>query len=288
MLLRILTGVVGLPLLIPFFYFADTIVFPAVIAIFSAIGVFEMLSCIGVVKKLEITIPSILISMALPFGARFIVEYEKENVYSYFLALFAVIAFGFMFYLMCLAVVSKGKKTISDMMLTFAATMYITVGFASVVMINDISYGEVNHGRYMCILIFIGAWLPDIAAYFFGKMLGKHKLIPDVSPKKTVEGAVAGVLAGGLAFAVFGFVIGQIGFGTPRYVELVITGICVAVVSIFGDLIASLIKRQYGIKDYGKVFPGHGGVLDRFDSIIAISPFLLMICSHPDIFKLFI
>lgn len=285
MLLRILTGVVGLPLLIPFFMFSDTVVFPAVLALFSAIGVFEMLGCLGVRRKLEITIPSIIVTAVVPFGARYIVDFKDEK--AYFLAAFGVLAFVYMFYLMSLAVVSKGTKTIADMALTFATTLYISIGFSSIAMLHDINYGDTAHGKYMYILIFVGAWIPDIAAYFCGRFFGRHKLIPDVSPKKTVEGAIGGVIFGGLSFVLFGFIIDKLGFGEPRYIELALAGIVIAVVSIFGDLIASLIKRQYGIKDYGKIFPGHGGVMDRFDSIIAISPFLLMICSHPEIFSLF-
>ncbi len=285
MLLRILTGVVGLPLLIPFFMFSDTIVFPIVIALFSAIGVFEMLGCIGVRRKLEITIPSLIMTAIVPFGARYIVDFKDEK--AYFLAVFGVLAFVYMFYLMSLAVVSKGTKTISDMALTLAMTLYISIGFSSIVMLHDINYGDTAHGRYMYILIFVGAWIPDIAAYFCGRFFGRHKLIPDVSPKKTVEGAIGGVIFGGLSFVLFGLIIGRLGLGAPKYIELAVAGVVIAIVSIFGDLVASLIKRQYGIKDYGKVFPGHGGVMDRFDSIIAISPFLLMICSHPEIFALF-
>ena len=70
--------------------------------------------------------------------------------------------------------------------------------------------------------------------------------------------------------------------------EIIIAGLIIAVISEFGDLIASLIKRHYGIKDYGTIFPGHGGVMDRFDSIIAIAPFLLMICAYPDVYALFV
>ncbi len=286
MLLRILTGVVGLPLLIPFFMFSDTVVFPIVIALFAAIGVFEMLGCIGVRRKLEITIPSLIVTVVVPFGARYIVDFKDEK--AYFLAVFGVLAFVYMFYLMSLAVVSKGTKTIADMSLTLATTLYICIGFSSIVMLHDINYGDTAHGRYMYILIFVGAWIPDIAAYFCGRFFGRHKLIPDVSPKKTVEGAIGGIIAGGLSFVLFGVVIDKLGLGHAKYFELAVAGVVIAVVSIFGDLVASLIKRQYGIKDYGKVFPGHGGVLDRFDSIIAISPFLLMICSHPEIFSLFV
>ncbi len=285
MKLRIITAIIGIPLVVLVLLYSHTIVMPITLALFSAVGVFEMLGCIGQRKKLEITIPSLIFAAIVPFSARYVVTFSARN--SYFLAVFGVAAFIYMFYLMSLAVVSKGTKLIGDMALAAATSMYITVGFSSMVMLRDMSYNENYFGFYLFMLIFIGAWIPDCAGYFCGRAFGKHKLIPDVSPKKTVEGAIGGVIFGGLSFVGFGAIINAVNLGEPRYLSLAITGCVVAVVSIFGDLIASLIKRQYGIKDYGKLFPGHGGVMDRFDSIIAISPFLLMICSHPDIFRLF-
>ncbi|MBQ8248982.1 MAG: phosphatidate cytidylyltransferase [Clostridia bacterium] len=285
MKLRILTAIVGLPLVVVVLLYSDKIVLPIVLALASAIGEFEMLGCIGQRKKLEVTVPSLIYAAAVPFSARYVVDFSERD--SYFLAVFGVVTFIYMFYLMSLAVLSKGTKTISDMTLTAATALYITVGFSSMVMLRDMNYNDNDFGFYIFMLIFIGAWIPDGAGYFCGRAFGKHKLIPDVSPKKTVEGAIGGIVFGGLSFVAFGAIVGALTALEPRYVSLAVTGCVVAVVSIFGDLIASLIKRQYGIKDYGKIFPGHGGVMDRFDSIIAIAPFLLMICSHPDIFKLF-
>lgn len=285
MKLRILTAIIGIPLVVVLLLYSDTIVLPIVLALACAIGEFEMLGCIGQRKKLSVAIPSILYAAAVPFSVRYVVEFSSRD--SYFLAVFGVVTFIYMFYLMSLAVVSKGTKSIGDMTLTAATAMYITVGFSSMVMLRDMNYNDNDFGFYIFMLIFIGAWIPDGAGYFCGRAFGKHKLIPDVSPKKTVEGAIGGVVFGGLSFVAFGAIIDAATKLEPRYISLALTGCVVAVVSIFGDLIASLIKRQYGIKDYGKLFPGHGGVMDRFDSIIAIAPFLLMICSHPDIFKLF-
>ena len=193
-----------------------------------------------------------------------------------------------MFYLMVLAVVSRGTKTVGDMALTAVTTLYITVGFSSIILLRDLRSGENDIGLWLFALVFVGAWIPDGAGYFVGRAIGKHKLIPDVSPKKTVEGAVGGVVFGGISFVVCGLIADITGTAEPLYIQLAVTGLVVAVVSIFGDLIASLIKRQYGIKDYGKLFPGHGGVMDRFDSIIAIAPFLMIVCSHPEFFALFL
>lgn len=278
---RILTTVVGLPIVVVVLVFSHTVVLPIAIALFSAIGVFEMLGCIGVRKKLSVSIPSVLFAAAVTFAARYGVAASERS--SYVLSLFAAISFIYIFYLMAIAVVSKGTKSISDMMLTAVTTLYITVGFSSMILLRDVE----RIGIWMFALVFIGAWVPDGAGYFCGRAFGKHKLIPDVSPKKTVEGAIGGVIFGAVSFVVCGLIAGAVGAAEPQYIQLAITGLVIAVVSIFGDLIASLIKRQYGIKDYGKLFPGHGGVMDRFDSIIAIAPFLMMVCSHPDIFTLF-
>lgn len=285
MKLRILTAIIGIPLVVVVLLYSHTVVLPLALAVFSAVGVFEMLGCINQRKRLEVAIPSLIYAATVPFSTRYVVGFSNRD--SYFLAVFGVVTFIYMFYLMSLAVVSKGTKPIGDMALTAATSIYITVGFASMIMLRDMNYNENNIGFYLFILIFIGAWVPDGAGYFCGRAFGKHKLIPDVSPKKTVEGAIGGVVFGGLSFVAFGAIVDATLALEPSYISLAVTGCVVAVVSIFGDLIASLIKRQYGIKDYGKLFPGHGGVMDRFDSIIAIAPFLLMICSHPDIFKLF-
>ena len=125
------------------------------------------------------------------------------------------------------------------------------------------------------LLVFIGAWITDIFAYFCGMLFGrggKHKLIPDVSPKKTVEGAIGGLIAAVLGMLLYMFIL-DIAFGfTVNYLHAVIYGALGAGGATFGDLMFSVIKRQTGIKDYGKLLPGHGGILDRFDSVTVVAP----------------
>ncbi len=277
---RLITAAVGFAVLIPVLLFSDTIVLPIALALFAAIGVWEMLGCIGLRKRLDVLIPSLLASAALPFSARYVTEYV--GTISYTLAIIGVVMFVYMYYLLCDSVVSKGKLSVLDSSLVFLTTLYITIGFTSIVLLRDLP-----HGNLMILLVFIGAWVTDGAAYFVGRAFGKHKLIPDVSPKKTIEGAVGGSVFCALAFVVFGLAAGKLTASTANVIETIIAGLIVSVISQFGDLIASLIKRHYGIKDYGKLFPGHGGVMDRFDSIIAIAPFLLMICAFPEIFAIF-
>ena len=146
----------------------------------------------------------------------------------------------------------------------------------------NIRYME--NGNYFYLLIFIGAWVCDTFAYFTGRFLGKHKLIPAISPKKTIEGAIGGIIFTMGAFALYGFILRSAFDFEMSYIELIIMGLVVAIVSQIGDLVASAVKRQYEIKDYGFLFPGHGGVLDRFDSVMLVSPFLFILLSVLSLF----
>ena len=276
---RILTAVIGICVLLPILFFSHTIVLPIAVAVFSAMGVWEMLGCIGMRKKPEITIPALLLAAALPFGARYFVEARSL---SFYMTLIAGLAFTFMFYLLALAVVSHGTKTVADVSITFVSVMYVIVGFMSIQLLRDLEFGI-----YYFASVFVCPWFSDAAGYFVGRALGKHKLIPDVSPKKTVEGAVGGLVFGAIGLVIVGLVASLVDGLAPNYIGLALLGLVLAVISIFGDLIASIIKRTYDIKDYGKLFPGHGGVMDRFDSTVAVAPFLLMAVSQPEIFALF-
>ncbi len=135
-------------------------------------------------------------------------------------------------------------------------------------------------GQHLIWLIFISAWGSDTLAYCSGMLFGKHKLAPELSPKKSIEGAVGGVLGAALLGAVYALIFrGELGiFAQPVPALAILCGVGGAI-SMVGDLAASAIKRNYNIKDYGDLIPGHGGVLDRFDSIIITAPmvfFLIM------------
>ena len=129
-------------------------------------------------------------------------------------------------------------------------------------------------GLYSLWLIFLCSWGCDTCAYCVGMLFGKRKLAPVLSPKKSIEGAVGGVAGAALLGAIYGFAVsGQVAIANAPVIFAVICAVG-AVISQFGDLIASGIKRQHGIKDYGKLIPGHGGVLDRFDSVIFTAPMI--------------
>ena len=124
-----------------------------------------------------------------------------------------------------------------------------------------------NDGAYTVWLIFISAWGCDTCAYLVGRAIGKHKMTPVLSPKKSIEGAVGGIIGSALILTEF---------SNPA-VFCAIIGACGGFISMFGDLSASAIKRQYQIKDYGNLIPGHGGIMDRFDSIIFTAPLIYIL-----------
>jgi phosphatidate cytidylyltransferase len=143
-------------------------------------------------------------------------------------------------------------------------------------------------GRYTICIPFILAFLPDSGAYFAGRFFGRHKLIVEISPKKTVEGSVGGIVFCVLAFLLFGFIVGKTVGVTPNYLALSLSAIPISIIAQIGDLVFSLIKREHNVKDYGNIFPGHGGMLDRIDSIIPVAILLYILVSVGGGFAFFV
>ena len=136
-------------------------------------------------------------------------------------------------------------------------------------------------GKYLVWLIFLCSWGCDTCAYCVGMLFGKHKMAPVLSPKKSVEGAVGGVIGAALLTIIYGFLFrGSMDVDAP-YIFMM-AGICAAgaLISMVGDLAASAIKRNFEIKDYGKLIPGHGGILDRFDSVIFTAPIIFYLTGN--------
>ena len=269
MLKRIITSVVAAVfVLLPALIFSHTVVFPLAVGIVTVIGIFEMLKCIGLHKRLSLAIPIYLAALVLPMGVRYC---EDRMLLATVCFIFAV---AYLIYLFVHIIWSHGSLGFSDGALLFITSLYIIAAMSCIVYIRDFGEG----GKYGYLLIFIGAWITDIFAYFTGRFLGKHKLIEDVSPKKTIEGSIGGIVFCTLSFVVFGVVINAFFNGSANLIFLAVCGFIASVVSQVGDLIMSVIKRHYGIKDYGKIFPGHGGMLDRFDSVLAVSLAIGALC----------
>ncbi len=275
---RIITSVVALCVLIPVLIFADTPALPIGIAICSLIAVYEMLSCMGLKKSRAVSVPFYIVALGIPFLVRYFDRTRLGAVAA------AIVTIGIL-YLFTILVFSHGKYHIQQLGAAFFAVLYILIGFNGLLIVHDWTAG----GEYLYLVAFLGAWVTDIFAYFCGMLFGrggKHKLIPDVSPKKTVEGSIGGIAFCVLAMFLFGVIVEQIVPSIQaNLLVFAVAGVVVSVVAQIGDLSMSVIKRTYGIKDYGKLFPGHGGILDRFDSVIAVSAVLLVVTSFFNFFE---
>ncbi len=270
MLTRVISAVVMLAIFIPCLFLSHTFLFDAVITILCVMACFEMLGCIKLKKAFGISVPSLLISAFVPLFVRTV---NTGVALSEMILLVFVV---FLFLLLGIAVFSHGKFKVQDVSAAFVLIFYIIFGFSSILAIRDAQYGQ-----YLFLLIFISAWISDTGAYFTGVLFGKHKLIPDVSPKKTVEGAIGGLVFCIVSFVVFGIIMQKFYDLSPNYILLGCMGLVMSIVSMCGDLIASLVKRQYNLKDYSKLIPGHGGIMDRFDSIIATASVMFVLLNIP-------
>ncbi|MBU3092265.1 phosphatidate cytidylyltransferase [Clostridium sp. CM028] len=169
--------------------------------------------------------------------------------------------------LLCIPVIYT-KYNFVDVALTIFGFLYVAVFFSFIVFINNKTYGQ-----YLVWIIFICSWVCDTSAYYCGRFLGKggkHKLCPKVSPNKTIEGSIGGLLGSTIGCTIYGYVISKYGVPIQLY-HYAIIGVLCGSFGQLGDLIASSIKRFVGAKDYSSLIPGHGGVLDRFDSILFVS-----------------
>ena len=267
MLKRIITAVVMLCVFIPVVIFSDTLVFPIAISLCTCIAVFEMLRCMGLHKKLVLCLPLYTAALVFPMLVRLVGNTGTVAAIAF------VVAVAYLVIMFAMIVWSHGKLRFADGVSAFAVVLYIIAAFCGIIYVRDIP-----GGAYVYLLIFMGAWITDVFAYFTGMLLGKHKLIPDVSPKKTIEGSLGGILFCTLSFVGYGLVI-DVAFDMHiSLIFLIVSGMIVSIVSQVGDLIMSVIKRHYDVKDYGKIFPGHGGMLDRFDSVLIVSICMLAIC----------
>ena len=285
---RIITGICLIFIILPTLLFAQTPFLPFAIAIGSVIAIFELSRCIGMKKAYPFVVPLYALAASLPFLSRFMVhgslsvtaepEFAAKHMGQYGAILMIII----LFYFFTVAVFSRGKYNLADVCVLFAVAFYVLAGFNSIIIMYDNEHG----GNILYLVIFLGAWGTDAFAYFCGRLFGrdgKHKLIPEVSPKKTVEGAIGGIVLCILMMLAFGLVCNYFNYHSNLFM-FALGGLMISIVSQIGDLLMSYVKRYYGIKDFGKLFPGHGGVLDRFDSIFAVAIAMMCLTTFVDFF----
>ena len=255
---RLITALVAIVALFVVIYLLPPVAAVVAFCLLCAIAAYEMLGATGVLKRHPLLWVSCAFAAAVPL----------LTVYGGFQALMAGV-FGYVCVSLGWAVFDYKRLGFSQVAEGFFGAFAIPFLLSAALRILTAN----EMGRQLILMPCIAAWCSDSAAYFAGMLFGKHKLAPHVSPKKTVEGAVGGLLGSLVGMLVFGFVM-QHQFGaSPDYILLAVGGVIDAAVGQCGDLSMSLIKRSCGIKDFGRLFPGHGGVLDRFDSVLFTAPF---------------
>ena len=206
---------------------------------------------------------TVLYFLNLRFGERVFGEY----LLSPYLEPFKLIVLTYMVVLLTIMVFTFPKYQPKQVLATFFGFFYVVVMLSFVYQVRMLPLGV-----FVVWLIFICAWGSDTFAYCVGLTLGKHKLAPKLSPKKSIEGAVGGVLGAAFLGFLYALAINRFSQVDVGVMAFTMIGAIGSVISQTGDLVASAFKRHYDVKDYGRFIPGHGGILDRFDSVIFVSP----------------
>ena len=282
MLTRIISGAVGVVIMAVVLYFHDTIVLPIAVAFIIAVMLYELLRAVNMHKCTPVLIASEICGIVTPFihavsgvtytdyagGSRLPYSAIKLDIglINYFVSFAVTLLCAFVIFVTWL----KRHKEIRYEQVFFVLAVMILVPQAMSAIIRIHNFSE-KEGLFLLIMGLCGAWIADTGAYFSGVALGKHRLCPEISPKKTVEGFIGGILTTGIVYAV-AFCIFAGGFDIRFALFAFITGAVCAVIGTVGDLSASMVKRQIGFKDYGKIMPGHGGLMDRYDSVLFVLP----------------
>ncbi len=259
---RILSALAGLVILAVVLGMFDTLVLNAAIGVIGVIAVWEFCHATRIDRNKALLFMACFIAAVVPFTPRA----EGED-------LLPLVVLPYIGILFCILLATHRTTPVEQIALTFLISLAIPLALASAVYLRD-TYG-VTLGLFYLLISLGGAWFSDTGAYFVGCAIGKHKMSPVISPKKTWEGAVGGVVVCIICMLLVGKAF-ETAFPqyAVNYLWLALIAPLASVTSIIGDLSASLVKRQFGIKDFGNIMPGHGGVLDRFDSVLFVLPLI--------------
>ncbi|HHX56639.1 MAG TPA: phosphatidate cytidylyltransferase [Clostridiales bacterium] len=278
MAVRIISSVVAIVFAIVILLLSDTIVFNLAISAISVGILYELFSAVRCKDNKISVFTAFLCASLMP-----ILSLPDLRKYQVLLATVCV------FLIFLDYIINHKKIKLGTAFFMISAMLLISYSMSCLVRLK---YMSEDHGLVYVILALCGGWLADSGAYFTGTFLGKHKLCPEISPKKTVEGLIGGVLTNGILFVVFSIVYVKMINKSDTdmvaegyyFISFILGAVC-ALVGTAGDLVASLIKRQCKIKDYGNIMPGHGGLLDRFDSVLFVVPFFYAFLTVFNIFK---
>lgn len=252
--IRVLSAILGIPLILFVLYFKGLSLYLFVAAV-SIVGLFEYYRAMRNININTNRIFGYITVIVYYLMFQMPITFDRPG----FIVAFSVMA------LFTIEIITQ-KHNISEISMTLLGIVYIPFLFSHLLFIEKLKYGSI-----ILWLPFLTAWFTDTFAYFVGIYMGRVKLCPSISPKKTVEGALGGIIGSIVLTTLSGFIINKFG-ADIGIIHFVITGFLCGVASELGDLAASYIKRYTGIKDFGNIIPGHGGIMDRFDSILFTVP----------------
>lgn len=261
---RIITGVFLAVAIITVILFSHVpAVMPAVVLFLNILALYEVFSSAYMLLDSILLIISVTAVTTIS-----VVPFPNYGMMLPYILILAMLVFG--------RIMRRiGKCRIDSSIKIFCITVLIALLFKSLPTVRNMEYGFLN-----LIFAILSGCITDIFAYLVGRKWGKHKLCPVISPKKTVEGSIGGILATIVVLLLLGFILERTIPIQVDYPMLIVYAVISSIIGQFGDLSMSAVKRCLGVKDFGNLFPGHGGVLDRFDSLLFIAPFTLLFCRY--------
>lgn len=262
MKIRVLSGVILLPIVLFLIYYGKL---PLIIALFvvTIIGLYEFYKAVRIND----------------FGLKLLTGLLTVGVYVSFIVgtydYMHLIILAFIIGCLFIFAMKYPKIRMEHLALIVFGVVYIVFLLSHIVLVRS----ETMHGNWMVWMIFVIAFGSDSSAYFVGVNFGKHKLVPKLSPNKTIEGAIGGIIGAGILSAIFGLIMYSYGplSDLTEIIPFFFIGVVGSMISQLGDLVGSAMKRQTQIKDFGKIIPGHGGILDRLDSILLTAPYIYIV-----------
>ena len=264
---RIITAIVSAALMLAVLLSPWTAILTAAVSIIGGVAVYEVLTVMGLSKYRDISIAAVVFAVLCPwFG-------HMNGGFVFVICLLYVLSVVLLWMLSHKALSAKTIGTV------FLVSLFISLSLSCLSYLRTAGITRDSDGLFYVFLALLIAWMADSGAYFVGTFFGKHKLCPRLSPKKTVEGLVGGMATSVLMSLFAGFIYQSCvlsGEACVSYGEIFVLSLICAPLSVVGDLFASLIKRRHGVKDFGKIFPGHGGMMDRFDSLLFVLPIVYL------------
>jgi len=273
---RLISSGVGIVIGVLVMIFSDTIVLNLAIALICVGMLHELFHAEGCDRYKTFVYMCYTLVALIP-----ILLYQK---FSYLQLIFPV-CMVFVFLIFATYIFKHKELNLDRLIFMIGCCGFVSFPMCCMIFIKNL---DAQLGTIYMVIALCSAWLADSGAYFVGTFCGKHKLCPEISPKKTVEGFIGGLISNGILLCVFVLVYSKFFAPTDltvNYVSTFIMGIITGAIGTVGDLTASLIKRQCNIKDFGKIMPGHGGILDRFDSVLFVVPFVFLYLNYIGIFS---